>query len=42
MGLEKDHGGGDKILALQRDAEGRLRFDELARIGHDKDKVIYQ
>lgn len=41
MGLEKDHGGGDKILALQRDAEGRLRFDELARIGHDKDKIVH-
>lgn len=33
--------GADKVLALQFDAEGKLRHDAIARVGHDKNKVIY-
>ncbi|VDK74876.1 unnamed protein product [Onchocerca ochengi] len=31
----------DKTIALQCDAEGKLRHDAIARIGHSKDKIIY-
>lgn len=31
--------GSEKTIALQYDAEGKLRHDAIARIGHAKDKV---
>lgn len=31
--------GAEKTIALQYDAEGKLRHDAVARIGHAKDKV---
>uniref|UniRef100_F1L1L4 SKI-interacting protein SKIP SNW domain-containing protein n=1 Tax=Ascaris suum TaxID=6253 RepID=F1L1L4_ASCSU len=33
--------GSEKTIALQYDAEGKLRHDAIARIGHAKDKIIY-
>uniref|UniRef100_A0A183BL32 SKIP_SNW domain-containing protein n=1 Tax=Globodera pallida TaxID=36090 RepID=A0A183BL32_GLOPA len=42
MGMERSVGTNkDKTLALQFDEEGKLRFDEVARIGHGKDKVVH-
>lgn len=38
MDLHKKSGG-DKTIALQYDADGKLRHDAIARIGHSKDKV---
>lgn len=40
MGMDlRKKAGGDKTTALQCDAEGKLRHDAIARIGHAKDKV---
>lgn len=44
LGMGQDisrKGGTDKTLALQFDAEGKLRFDAIAKIGHHKDKVVF-
>lgn len=40
MGMDlRKKASGDKTIALQCDAEGKLRHDAIARIGHSKDKV---
>ncbi|VDM44116.1 unnamed protein product, partial [Toxocara canis] len=42
MGMETQRKtGAEKTIALQYDAEGKLRHDAIARIGHSKDKIIY-
>lgn len=42
MGVDTQRkSGGDKTVALQYDAEGKLRHDAIARIGQAKDKVVY-
>ncbi|KAL3083353.1 hypothetical protein niasHS_011155 [Heterodera schachtii] len=42
MGMERAVGRNkDKTVALQFDEEGKLRFDEIARIGHGKDKIVH-
>lgn len=42
MGMDKPGTGAKNTVALQFDTEGKLRFDEIARIGHSKDKVGYK
>lgn len=40
MGMDlRKKSSSDKTTALQCDAEGKLRHDAIARIGHSKDKV---
>ncbi|VDK51277.1 unnamed protein product [Anisakis simplex] len=42
MGIDiQRKSGSDKTIALQYDAEGKLRHDAIARIGHSKDKIVY-
>ncbi|KAI1707361.1 SKIP/SNW domain-containing protein [Ditylenchus destructor] len=43
MGMERGtkSGNQDKTLALQYDKDGKLRHDLVARIGHDKDKIVH-
>jgi hypothetical protein len=41
MGSDKPGTGTKNTVALQFDSEGKLRFDELMRIGHGKDKVKF-
>lgn len=43
MGSESGQLGNaaSKTLALQHDKEGKLRHDAIARIGHEKDKVVH-
>uniref|UniRef100_A0A915EK08 SKI-interacting protein SKIP SNW domain-containing protein n=1 Tax=Ditylenchus dipsaci TaxID=166011 RepID=A0A915EK08_9BILA len=44
MGMEKGRASGpnsQKTIALQYDTDGKLRHDLVARIGHDKDKIIH-
>ncbi|MFH4974650.1 hypothetical protein AB6A40_001359 [Gnathostoma spinigerum] len=41
MGIELKKTGPEKTIALQYDAEGKLRHDAIARIGHGKDKIVY-
>ena len=31
-----------KALAVQLDAEGKVKYDVLARQGHGKDKIVYR
>lgn len=40
MGLEKRESSSN-ALAVQLDAEGKIKYDAIARQGHSKDKVIY-
>ena len=37
--MDRPGAGAKNTIALQFDGEGKLRFDEIARVGHDKDKV---
>jgi SNW domain-containing protein 1 len=39
IGRRREEGG--KTIALQHDKEGKLRFDAIARVGHDNDKVCF-
>lgn len=42
MGKErKKQDGTNKTLAVQVDAEGKIRYDMIARQGHSKDKVVH-
>ncbi|VIO99461.1 Hypothetical 60.2 kDa protein T27F2.1 in chromosome V, putative [Brugia malayi] len=42
MGMDlRKKASSDKTTALQCDADGKLRHDAIARIGHSKDKIIY-
>ena len=41
MGMDKPGTGTKNTVALQFDTEGKLRFDEIARIGHGKDKIVH-
>ncbi|KAI6220993.1 SKP-1 protein [Aphelenchoides fujianensis] len=41
MGMEVGKGGNSKTLALQYDKDGVLRHDAIARLGHDKDKIVH-
>ncbi|KAF7639786.1 SKIP_SNW domain-containing protein [Meloidogyne graminicola] len=41
MGSDKPGTGAKNTVALQFDSEGKLRFDELTRIGHGKDKIVH-
>ncbi|KAI6215781.1 hypothetical protein M3Y94_00425000 [Aphelenchoides besseyi] len=42
MGMEVGRGRGDsKTVALQYDEDGKLRHDAIARLGHDKDKIVH-
>ncbi|XP_073987618.1 puff-specific protein Bx42 [Rhodnius prolixus] len=40
MGLEKKESSSN-ALAVQLDAQGKIKYDVLARQGHSKDKIIY-
>uniref|UniRef100_A0A0A9WFY9 SNW domain-containing protein 1 n=1 Tax=Lygus hesperus TaxID=30085 RepID=A0A0A9WFY9_LYGHE len=40
MGLEKKESSSN-ALAVQLDAEGKIKYDVIARQGHSKDKIIY-
>lgn len=40
MGLEKKESSSN-ALAVQLDAEGKIKYDAIARQGHSKDKIIY-
>ena len=31
-----------KALAVQLDAEGKVKYDVIARQGHGKDKIVYR
>ena len=37
----KDGGQKSNALAIQLDAEGKIKYDAIARQGHGKDKVVY-
>lgn len=39
MGMGERKGKSEGQIALQYDADGKLRHDAIARIGHDKNKV---
>ena len=42
MGADKEAGGAatsSNVLAVQLDAQGKVKYDVLARQGHSKDKV---
>ncbi|KAK6753022.1 hypothetical protein RB195_012557 [Necator americanus] len=41
MGMGERKGKSEGQIALQYDADGKLRHDAIARIGHDKNKVVY-
>ncbi|CAK5075248.1 unnamed protein product [Meloidogyne enterolobii] len=41
MGADKPGTGAKNTVALQFDSEGKLRFDELTRLGHGKDKIVH-
>ena len=41
MGSKDKAGGKSNALAIQLDAEGRIKYDAIARLGHDKDKFVY-
>merc|ERR1712136_241394 len=41
MGRKDEAGGKSNALAIQLDAEGKIKYDAIARQGHDKDKFIY-
>ncbi|KAK6057393.1 inhibitor of Apoptosis domain protein [Cooperia oncophora] len=41
MGLGERKGKNEGQIALQYDADGKLRHDAIARLGHDKNKVVY-
>ena len=41
MGRKDKAGGKSNALAIQLDAEGKIKYDAIARQGHDKDKFIY-
>ncbi|PIO77503.1 SKIP/SNW domain protein [Teladorsagia circumcincta] len=41
MGLGERKGKSEGQIALQYDADGKLRHDAIARLGHDKNKVVY-
>ncbi|CAK5083828.1 unnamed protein product [Meloidogyne enterolobii] len=41
MGADKPGTGAKNTIALQFDSEGKLRFDELTRLGHGKDKIVH-
>ncbi|CAI4226732.1 unnamed protein product [Auanema sp. JU1783] len=41
MGMGERKGKSDGQIALQTDAEGRLRFDAIAKLGHGKDKIVH-
>ncbi|KAI6190652.1 SKP-1 protein [Aphelenchoides bicaudatus] len=44
LGMGQDtgrSGNTGKTIALQHDKEGKLRHDAIARIGHDKDKIVH-
>lgn len=40
MGVDTVCGSSNKTLALQLDADGKLRHDAIARVGHAADKVF--
>ncbi len=41
MGRKDAAGQKSKALAIQLDAEGKIKYDAIARQGHSKDKIIY-
>ena len=41
MGRKDALGTKSKALAIQLDGEGKIKYDAIARQGHDKDKIIY-
>ncbi|XP_037083722.1 SNW domain-containing protein 1-like [Pollicipes pollicipes] len=42
MGAEKSSSAGSSnVLAVQLDAQGKVKYDVLARQGHAKDKIVY-
>ena len=41
MGRKDKAGQTTKALAIQLDAEGKIKYDAIARQGHGKDKIVY-
>lgn len=41
MGRSEEKSSGSTALAVQLDAEGKVKYDLIARQGHGKDKIVY-
>lgn len=41
MGRKDKAGQKSNALAIQLDAEGKIKYDAIARQGHSKDKIVY-
>ncbi len=39
MGMKKSGSGTGNALAVQLDAQGKIKYDVIAKVGHAKDKV---